>query len=392
MRRASPEQRKAERKEAQRDSSSHFLFPKSGQVCQTGTDYHYERAQLTQWCRPPGKLAEGLNMSEKTELGALVALFAGALSTGAAGVLVRLAETGPTATAFWRGCLALPALALWALLESRVCASDALSSPKPPASRWRSAVAAVFSSFREPGFLWAGVFFAGDLALWNSSLLLTSIAASTLESSLAPVLATFMVWVFWRERPTARFLVATAFALLGMLLIVSPKLGHGGSALLGDALGLGTAVFFAAYILAIARLRASHGTGLVMFNSTLVFTVLLLPLALAQKFIPDTARGWAVVAAITVLAHLLGQGLIAYALAHLRPTFSSLGLLLQTLGAAASAWLVLGERLGPLQIVGALVVVGAVAVARSARPASVSPVTMEPVATAAAESLGVVRD
>jgi drug/metabolite transporter (DMT)-like permease len=236
------------------------------------------------------------------------------------------------------------------------------------------------------------VFFAGDLALWNSSLLRTSIAAATLESSLAPLLATFMVWVFWGERPTNRFLVATAFALLGTLLIVSPKLGHGGSILLGDALGLGTAVFFAAYILAIARLRASYGTGLVMFNSTLVFTVLLLPLALGQKFTPDTVKGWAAVAGTAASAHLLGQGLIAFALAHLRPTFSALGLLVQILGAAASAWLVLGERLGPLQIVGALVVVGAIAVARSARPATVSSSSISAVAPAAAESLGVVRD
>jgi drug/metabolite transporter (DMT)-like permease len=286
----------------------------------------------------------------------------------------------------------LPVLALWALFEQPQSSTMiAQSSKEPTTSRWWRA-AAILSSFREPGFLWAGVLFAGDLALWNSSLLLTSVAASTLESSLAPLLATFMVWVLWRERPTTRFLVATAFALFGMLLIVSPKLGHGSSALLGDVLGLGTAVFFAAYILAIARLRASYGTGLVMLNSTLVFTVLLLPAALAQKFIPETARGWAVIAGITVSAHLLGQGLIAYALAHLRPTFSSLGLLVQILGAAASAWLVLGERLKPLQIVGALVTVGAIAVARAARPVPASLPNSQPVAAAAPESLGVARD
>src|SRR5580700_2291747 len=54
---------------------------------------------------------------DHAEIGALIALFAGALSTGGAGILVRLSETGPTATAFWRGCLALPLLAAWALLE-----------------------------------------------------------------------------------------------------------------------------------------------------------------------------------------------------------------------------------------------------------------------------------
>jgi drug/metabolite transporter (DMT)-like permease len=313
--------------------------------------------------------------AEKTELTALVALFAGALSTGAAGILVRLSETGPTATAFWRGCLALPLLALWALFER-------------PAGERRRQHRFLTAGFRDPGFLWAGVFFAGDLALWHWSLVLTSIAAATLEASLAPLIVVFIAWVFWHERPALRLLVATALALAGMVLIVSPKLGHGGSAFLGDALGLGTACFFAGYLLAVARLRATYGTGTVMFNSTLVFTVLLLPLALSQKFFPDTLEGWAIVAGCAVGAHVVGQGLIAYALAHLRPTFSSLGLLIQTVGAAVSAWLVLGERFSPLQILGALVIVAAITLARSARraPPSVPPATVR------AGSLGVVRD
>src|SRR5205823_659742 len=83
-----------------------------------------------------------------------------------------------------------------------------------------------------------------------------------------------------------------AFAFGGMRLILAPKLGGGSHALLGDALGLGTACFYAAYILAVARLRGRYGTGIVMFASTLVFTLILLPLALLQKFLPATAAGW----------------------------------------------------------------------------------------------------
>jgi drug/metabolite transporter (DMT)-like permease len=333
---------------------------------------------------------------EKAEFSALCTLIAGALCTGGASILVRLSETGPTATAFWRGCLALPLLALWALFDTNPRAF----SPKKPRpgtplaanAGWGASLVRratfIISSFRDPGFLWAGAFFAGDLALWHWSLLLTSVAASTLEASLAPIAVTLIVWLLWRERPSARFVAATALALAGMVLIVSPKLGHGGSAFAGDALGLGTAVFYAAYILAVAGLRARHGTGIVMFNSTLAFTVFLLPLALTQKFAPDTLSGWAIVAGCAVAAQVLGQGLIAYALAHLRPTFSSLGLLVQTLGASISAWLVLGERLAAAQIVGGLVIIGAIAMARSAHPTASA---AEEQATAA-ESLGVVRD
>jgi drug/metabolite transporter (DMT)-like permease len=222
--------------------------------------------------------------------------------------------------------------------------------------------------------------------------MLTSVAASTLEASLAPIAVTLIVWLLWRERPSARFVAATALALAGMVLIVSPKLGHGGSEFVGDALGLGTAVFYAAYILAVAGLRARYGTGTVMFNSTLAFTVFLLPLALTQKFVPDTLSGWAIVAGCALAAQVLGQGLIAYALAHLRPTFSSLGLLVQTLGASTSAWLVLGERLAVVQIVGGLIIIGAIAMARSSRKPTTSGSEEQATGVVAAESLRVVRD
>ena len=55
----------------------------------------------------------------RSDVPALLALFAGALAIGSSGIFVRLSETGPTATAFWRGAFALPLLAVWAWLERR---------------------------------------------------------------------------------------------------------------------------------------------------------------------------------------------------------------------------------------------------------------------------------
>lgn len=287
------------------------------------------------------------------ELPALTALFAGALAIGSSGIFVRLSETGPTATAFWRGCLALPLLGLWAWFERRRAAARG----------------EVLGSLRDPLLLWAGVFFAGDLALWHWSLLLTSIAASTLEANCAPILVTLIAWALWGERPRPVFLFALTLAFGGMLLILVPKLGGGAHALRGDLLGLGTAVFYAAYILAVARVRSRHGTGTVMFVSTLVFTLLLLPLALTQKFLPVTASGWWLLIGCALSAQLVGQSLIAYALAHLPATFGAVGLYVQVIAAAVYAWLLLGERLAPVQIVGAVVVMAAIGLARRVRSA-----------------------
>jgi len=280
---------------------------------------------------------------------ALIALICGALGIASSGIFVRLSETGPTATAFWRGALALPCLAVWAAWEARRGrASGARRAPRRLDRR----------------FFWSGLFFAGDLAVWHWSLLMTSVAASTLESNLAPILVSVIAWLLWRERPRPLFLLALALALAGVVLIVVPKLGGGERALLGDSLGVATAVFYAGYLLVVSRLRAVHGTGSVMLWTTLIFTVLLLPLALTQKFLPDSAHGWALLAGLALIAQFFGQGMIAYALAHLPATYGSIGLYVQPVAAAVYARIILGERLAPVQIVGAAVVLAAIALAR----------------------------
>src|SRR5256885_7506884 len=169
---------------------------------------------------------------DASEVPALIALFAGALAIGSSGIFVRLSETGPTATAFWRGALALPLLAVWAVLEPRARAGAA----QPTA-------VAVARSWRDPMFFWAGVFFAGDLALWHASLLLTSVAASTLEANCAPMVVTLGAWALWGERPRPSFVVALALASVGLLLIVSTKLDRKSTRLNSSHLVISYAVF-----------------------------------------------------------------------------------------------------------------------------------------------------
>jgi drug/metabolite transporter (DMT)-like permease len=293
---------------------------------------------------------------DTAEVTALLALLAGALVIGSSAIFVRLSETGPTATAFWRGVLALPPLAVWALIEQRREAPG------------RSALVGLARTWREPGFLWAGVFFAGDLALWHASLLLTSVAASTLEANCAPLVVTLGAWALWGERPRAGFLASLALAFGGLTLVVSTKFGHREAGFGGDLLGLGTACFYGFYILVVARLRRRYGSGVVMLNSTLVFSALLLPLALRQKFLPDTAYGWLLLWGCALSAQALGQGLVTYALARLPATFSAVGLYVAAIAAIAYAWLLLGERLTPWQLLGGGIVLGAIALARRARP------------------------
>ena len=273
---------------------------------------------------------------------ALPALLLGAVFIALSPIFVRLSEAGPTATAFWRVALALPVLWIFAFQR--------LNGPKLL-------------------FLAAGVAFAGDLAFWHQSIQFTSVANSTLLANLASIFVTLAAWLLWREKPRPLFLFALALALGGVALLVHTSLSFSRTALLGDALGVVTAMFYAWYILAVKGLRDRGAATLQVMAVTSTLTALILfPVALAsgEQMLPASAYGWWILVGLALISHAAGQGLIAYALAHLPAAFSSVGLLLQPVVAALFAWALLAEPVVALQIAGGIVVLVAIWLARRA--------------------------
>jgi drug/metabolite transporter (DMT)-like permease len=278
---------------------------------------------------------------------ALPALLAGATCIALSPIFVRVSEAGPTATAFWRVALAVPPLWLLYFLVRRG-AAPAYSA------HWGLLVV-------------AGLAFAGDLAFWHSSIKLTSVANSTLLANLASLFVTLAAWIFLRQRPSALFLAGLAAALVGVSMLVRTSLAFSSTGLLGDALGVVTAMFYAGYLLAVKELRDRGETTLHLMAATSTITaVLLLPVALAsgEQILPGTAFGWWILIGLALVSHAAGQGLIAYALAHLPAAFSSVSLLFQPVMAALFAWALLGEGLVPLQIAGGVVVLIGIYLAR----------------------------
>jgi drug/metabolite transporter (DMT)-like permease len=270
---------------------------------------------------------------------ALAALLFGATCIALSPIFVRLSECGPTATAFWRVAIAVPAL--W--LPVVFLKSSAGSFPS-----------------RKMLLLAAGMAFAGDLGFWHASIQHTSVANSTLLANLASIFVTLAAWIFLRQRPTAMFLAGLAAAIAGVAVLVNADLSTG---LLGDALGVVTAMFYAGYILAVKELRDRGETALrLMALSSTLTALFLLPAALAsgEQMLPATANGWWTLIGLALVSHAAGQGLIAYALAHLPAPFSSVSLLFQPVMAALFAWILLSEPLAAVQIIGGAVVLAGI--------------------------------
>jgi drug/metabolite transporter (DMT)-like permease len=278
---------------------------------------------------------------------ALFALFAGATCIALSPIWVRMSDVGPTASAFWRVALAVPLLwAVAALAPRRQGSADRRQ-------RWLLGA--------------AGLAFAGDLAFWHWSIQATSVANATLLANLSSIFVTLAAWLLWRQKPTGRFLLGLALSLVGVALLVRASLGFSSSALLGDAFGVITAMFYAWYLLTVKRLRdLGYATLRLMAVTTTLTAAILLPVALAsgEVMLPAGAGGWLVLFGLAWITHAGGQGLITYALAHLPAAFSSVGLLLQPVLAAAFAWALLAEPLVALQIAGGAVVLAGIYLAR----------------------------
>ncbi len=280
---------------------------------------------------------------------ALSALVLGGVLLGCSPILVRVSELGPVATAFWRLALALIPLTL--LFARR--GADVGQLPSTFAQHLTAAL--------------PGMFLAGDLSAWHTSLHMTSVTNSTLLANMAPIFVTLASWLFLRERIRSSFVAALVLSIAGVVVLNGAGFSTGGdSHIRGDAVAVGAAGFYAGYFIFLARARSEFSTPVVMLWSTIAATLCVLPVALATEptFLPHTAYGWAVVVALGWLVHAGGQGLIAFSLAWLPATFSSLTLLIQPVVAAALAWIVLSEPVRMVQGIGGVIVIAGILLAR----------------------------
>lgn len=267
---------------------------------------------------------------------AFCALLAGGMAIGFAGILMRLSDVNPVASAFWRMALAAPVLWLWAW---RTAAQDRRASQRTDLSKV---------------VVLTGVYFALDLSIWHLSLHYTSVANATLLSNMTALFIALWLWLVHKTRFSRIFMCGVATALLGAVLLVGPSASLGGHQLLGDALGLLSTVFYAGYQLMIKAGRQHYSTARLMAWSTSISALLLFPFALlmAGPFWPGNAHAWLPLLALALVAQIGGQTVIAYAFAHLPTSLASVSLLIQPLTAAIAAWLIFGEAIGPVQMAG----------------------------------------
>jgi drug/metabolite transporter (DMT)-like permease len=296
---------------------------------------------------PPLDVAARAN--QFAERWALPILFVGVFGAGLSPILVRLAEVGPIATAANRMTLALPFFffMLWVKPSNRM--------QKTPGRRRDLWILAL-----------SGIFFAGDLAFWNWSVVLTSVANATVLANTTPIFVVLAGWLLFKERIKFQFAVGLALALSGVGVMMSESFSVSAENFTGDIMGFITAWWYAAYIVTVSRVRKRVSTAATMAYGGVVAAIVLWVLAavLEGNVWPDTARGWTVAIAIALVVQVGGQALIALALAHVPAGLGSMLLFMQPVIAASFAWALFGESLSVWQLIGAAAIIAGIETSR----------------------------
>jgi len=274
----------------------------------------------------------------------LLALLLANLALALGPWFVRLADTGPVAAGFWRLTIALPVILALSLRE--------------PAARRRlsGATLAIVAG--------AGVFFALDLASWHVGIAATKLGNASLFGNAGSVI--LMAWglITARRAPRVLELAAILAALAGAALLMGGSLEISHASFVGDLFCLLAGLFYAVYILLLRPARARLGQFSLLFWSTLTGAPILLAVAalLGERIVP---HNWTPLLILAMSSQVIGQGLLIYSLKNFTPLVIGLALLTQPAVSALTGWLAFDETLGAGDVLGMVLLAGALAMAKA---------------------------
>ncbi len=275
----------------------------------------------------------------------LLALFGGNLALAFGPWLVRSADVGPSASAFWRMALAIPFLFLFA------------AQAKQPLRLSRKALYWTM--------ILSGAFFAADLAAWHIGILKTKLANATLFANAASLLFPLWGYLIARSWPGRHEGFAFALAVAGTALLLGRSAELSQQTLIGDLLCLAAGIFYTGYLIVIMKARDELSSWTLLAWSTLATAppLLLIALGLGEQIMPVN---WTPVIALAVVSQLIGQGLMVFVLGKVSPLLFGLALLTQPVISAALGWSLYGEKLGAIDAIGAALIAAALVMVRLA--------------------------
>jgi len=293
---------------------------------------------------------------------AYIALAVGVICLGWSAIFVKFADAPGPVSAFYRFVFAGAIMIPWWLIKRS----------KLPARRDVLLICL------------AGAFFAGDLALWNTSLLVTNVATSTLIVASAPLWVGLVIFIIFRQKLSVYYWIGLAIALGGMAILLGSEaiegLTIGGvSVTRGNLMALGGSFCYAAYVITLqrTRMRVDSYTFMAFSIAAAIVLLLLVNLAMGTRLTGYSAETFGWLVALGLITHLLGWLSINYAMGHLPHGPASVGLLGQSVVTALLAMPLLDQFLSTFQIIGGLLVLSGIFLVNLKRKQKISETEVE---------------
>ena len=275
----------------------------------------------------------------------LLAMIVAVVSFSTSSSLIKWSESTGSVIAFWRMIGAV--VGWWTVVTVARVRSG---RPAPAASTWRLALA-------------PGLAFGANIALFFTAITKTSIAHAEFITALTPLVLLPAGAFFFGERPNWNALRWGAISIVGVSLVLFFGPEQGASSVSGDVLMLGVIGLWTIYLLTSKRARIA-GVGTLDFMACMMPIGLLTAGPIAALIAGSdvfglSARGWLVVAILTLLTGMLSHGCIVFAQQHI--PIATIGIMQTAQPALAVffAFLLLGEEVRPPQVLGmALVITG----------------------------------
>ena len=286
------------------------------------------------------------------------------LGVSFSGPLVRLSHASPLAIAAWRLAFSLIIVAI-ALVATR---------------QWRQWQRL---NRREAAIaVGAGSMLALHFWSWNTSITLTSVAASVVLVNTQPVVVALLSKFWLHEVPSRGQWIGIAVAMLGAVIVALPDIAgsametHHARAWLGDMLALVGAITAAIYFVSGRRLRSALDLWAyvgIVYGACFVALLVLIAVT-GAPLAPQPSREIAIFAALAIGPMLIGHTGLNWALKHSPAYVVNLTLLGEPIGATLIAALLPGIREVPRAttfVGGAVVFAGVLLTSRRQRRPSV---------------------
>ncbi|MBS1248674.1 MAG: hypothetical protein MAG431_00233 [Chloroflexi bacterium] len=281
-------------------------------------------------------------------LSAYFALGIGILSLGFSAIFVREAGAPGTVTAFYR--MAIGSLAMTVPFGVH---------------RHRQGEEGAGRSLPRPALgtaMLGGVFFAADLTLWATGIVISGATIPTLMANTAPLWVGLGAWWMFKEKLPPKFWGGLALALVGAGVLLGHDFSRSASFGMGSLLGLGAAVFYGVYLLATQPARAKLDTITYHWvtTSTSALVLLLVNVALKRTLWGYPLATYLYFLAVGIVVQVFGWMAVNYAQGYLPASLVSPTLLIQPVLTALIAWPLLGETLTSWHLLGGVAVIGGV--------------------------------